>query len=172
MRFLVICSLILAATTASSASEVPVVPAVDLKRYAGKWYDIARFPTRFQKACASDVTADYTLKSDGGIEVLNACKEAGGKLKQAKGSAKLANKSGPNSKLKVTFFWPFYGDYWIINLDPDYKWAVVGAPGRDYLWILSRTPQISEELYQKLSDDAKQKGFDTAKLVRTKQSGN
>ncbi len=162
--------LIVTTSIAYSASEVPVVPSVDLKRYAGTWYEIARFPTRFQKACASDVTANYALKTDGKIEVLNACKEANGKTKQAKGTAKLANKKGPNSKLKVTFFWPFYGDYWIINLDPDYKWAVVGAPGRDYLWILSRTPQISDELYQKLVDDAKQKGFDTARLVRTKQT--
>jgi apolipoprotein D and lipocalin family protein len=166
-----ICLFMVMTSAAFAASEVPVVPSVDLNRYAGTWYEIARFPTWFQKACASDVTATYTLKGDGKIEVLNACKEANGKSKQAKGTAKPADKKGPNSKLKVTFFWPFYGDYWIINLDPEYRWAVVGAPGRDYLWILSRTPQISAELYQKLMDDAKQKGFDTARLVRTKQGG-
>jgi apolipoprotein D and lipocalin family protein len=158
------------AFAACAASELTVVPSVDLKRYAGAWYEIARFPTRFQKDCASDVTATYTLKPDGDVEVLNACREAGGKTKQAKGTAKLADKKGPASRLKVTFFWPFYGDYWIIGLDPDYKWAVVGAPGRDYLWILSRTPQINDGLYQKLVEDAKQKGFDTSRLVRTRQS--
>jgi apolipoprotein D and lipocalin family protein len=162
--------MLMVACAAFAASELAVVPSVDLKRYAGVWYEIARFPTRFQKDCASDVTATYTLKPDGDVEVLNACKEAGGKTKQAKGTAKLADKKGPNSKLKVTFFWPFYGDYWIIDLDPDYKWALVGAPGRNYLWMLSRTPQISDGLYQELVEAAKQKGFDSGRLVRTSQT--
>jgi apolipoprotein D and lipocalin family protein len=170
MRLSALSLMLVMACAAYAASELTVVPSVDLKRYAGTWYEIARFPTWFQKDCTSDVSATYALKDNGNIEVLNACKEANGKTKQARGTAKLADKKGPNSKLKVTFFWPFYGDYWIINLDPDYKWAVVGAPGRNYLWILSRTPQISDDLHQRLVEDAKQKGFDTSRLVRTKQT--
>ncbi len=82
----------------------------------------------------------------------------------------MADADGPNSKLKVTFFWPFSGDYWIIDLDPDYRWAVVGEPGRRYLWILSREPQLASALYQQIVERAKQRGFDTGKLLKTRQA--
>ena len=119
-----------------SDAALAVVPHVDLTRYQGKWYEIARLPTRFQRDCASDVTAQYTLQDDGKIEVLNACREANGKLKRAKGIARLRDKQGPNSKLKVRFFFFFSGDYWILDLDKGYKWVLVGTPNRRYLWIL------------------------------------
>jgi apolipoprotein D and lipocalin family protein len=150
-------------------APLDVAPQVDLTRYAGKWYEIARLPNRFQRVCASDVTATYTLRPDGRIAVLNECRQADGRRKSAKGTAWVADARGPNTKLKVTFFWPFRGNYWIIDLDPEYRWAVVGEPGRDYLWILSREPQLDTALYQQIVERAKQQGFDTAELLKTRQ---
>lgn len=146
-----------------------VVPSVDLTRYAGKWYEIARLPNRFQRDCASDTTATYTLRPDGKITVLNECRTADGRRKAATGTARVADSRGPNTKLKVTFFWPFSGKYWIIDLDPEYRWAVVGEPGRDYLWVLSRGPRLDEPIYQQIVERAKQQRFDTGKLLRTRQ---
>ena len=117
---------------------------MDLARYAGKWYEIARLPNRFQRDCAANTTATYTLRPDGKITVVNECRKADGRTKSAKGTARVADPKGPNTKLKVTFFWPFSGNYWIIDLDPEYRWVVVGEPGRDYLWILSREPRLDE----------------------------
>ena len=159
------------AAMAAAGSKPPVqtVAEVDLKRYAGKWYEIARFPNWFQRSCSGDVSATYTPRPDGKITVLNECRTAEGKRRRATGSARLADARGPASRLKVTFFWPFSGDYWIIALDPDYRWAVVGAPGRDYLWFLSREPKVSEETWREMSERAAQQGFEVDRLVRTKQ---
>jgi apolipoprotein D and lipocalin family protein len=157
----------LAGTPADSRKdELEVVPAVDLSRYVGQWYEIARLPNRFQKTCADSVTANYTLRSDGGIKVVNRCRKASGEFTTATGRAKITDKK-TNAKLKVTFFWPFYGKYWILDLGPNYEYAVVGEPGRDYLWILSRTPQIDEALYQQLLAKMQARGFDTARMIRT-----
>lgn len=145
-------------------------PHVDLTRYQGKWYEIARLPTRFQRDCASDVTAQYTLRNDGKIEVVNACREANGKLKGAKGVARLADKQGPNSKLKVRFFLFFSGDYWILDLDDGYDWALVGTPDRRYLWILSRTPTLAPSICNQLLSKARELGFDVDRVIRTKQT--
>jgi apolipoprotein D and lipocalin family protein len=147
-----------------------VVPDVDLSRYQGKWYEIARLPFRFEKDCAGDVTAQYEQKPDGGIEVINMCRKEDGSLKQSKGVARLRDKNGPNSKLKVQFFWPFSGDYWILDLDPDYRWALVGVPGRKYLWVLSRTPKLPANVYERLLSKAQELGFDVKRVIRTKQS--
>jgi apolipoprotein D and lipocalin family protein len=159
-----------AARAADGRQPLRVVPSVDLARYAGKWYEIARLPNRFQRSCASDTTATYTLRPDGKIAVVNACREAGGRMKDAKGTARVADSRGPNTRLKVTFFWPFSGDYWIIDLDPDYRWAVVGEPGRNYLWILSREPEMKAEVYNGILDRVRQQGYDTGKLMKTPQS--
>ena len=145
-----------------------VLPSVDLTRYAGKWYEIARLPNRFQRACAGNTTATYTLRPDGKITVLNECRTADGRRKSATGTARVADSRGPNTKLKVSFFWPFSGKYWIIDLDPEYQWAVVGEPGRDYLWILSREPRLDTALYQQIVARAKQRGFNTEKLLKTR----
>lgn len=157
------------ARTAEAKAPLDVVPSVDLARYAGKWYEIARLPNRFQRDCAANTTATYTLRPDGKITVRNECREAGGRQKSATGTARPADAKGPNTKLKVTFFWPFSGDYWIIDLDPEYRWAVVGEPGRRYLWILSREPRMDTALYQQIVERAKQRGFDTGKLLKTSQ---
>jgi len=112
---------------AGSKASLQTVPNVDLTRYVGRWYEIARYPAWFEKDCASDVTATYTALSGGKIEVLNECRQADGQVKRSKGTARVVDKR-TNAKLKVTFFWPFSGNYWIIDLAPDYSYAVVGEP--------------------------------------------
>lgn len=141
-----------------------VVPYVDLKRYLGKWYEVAHLPAKFQEGC-DDTTATYTLSDDGSVSVLNECIK-NGKVKRAKGTAKVVDKV-TGAKLKVTFFWPFYGDYWIIDLGEDYEYAVVGTPNRKYLWILSRTPKMDDKLYSRLIESVKSKGFNVNSLIVT-----
>lgn len=163
----IIASTLLTGTAADSRKdELQVVSAVDLSRYVGQWYEIARLPNRFQKKCADSVTANYTLRSDGSIQVVNRCRKASGEFTTATGKAKIVDKK-TNAKLKVTFFWPFYGRYWILDLGRNYEYAVVGEPGRDYLWILSRTPQIDEALYQELLAKMQARGFDATRMIRT-----
>ena len=125
-----------------------VVEKVDLDRYSGRWYEIARYPNSFERGCVG-VTADYTPRADGRIQVVNTCFESSldGPSREIRGSARVVDETS-NAKLKVRFFWPFEGDYWIIDLDEDYQYAVVGEPSRTFLWILSRTPQMDETLYE------------------------
>lgn len=155
---------------ATPKTPVQVVDSLDLSRYAGKWYEIARFPNRFQRACAGDTTATYTLRPDGRIDVFNQCRQADGKVRSAQAVAKRAGDKEPASKLKVTFFWPFQANYWVIALDPDYRWAVVGEPERKYLWILSRTPRIDDREYAKIVSLIEKQGYQTQKLIRTGHS--
>lgn len=152
----------------SRKDELKVVQSVDLSRYVGRWYEISRLPNGFQKKCAGMVTADYTMRADGKIEVVNRCRKASGEYATAKGEAKIVDKK-TNAKLKVTFFWPFYGDYWILDLGPNYEYAVVGEPDRKYLWILSRRPQMDEALYQQLLEKMAAQGFNTEMMIRTSQ---
>ncbi len=155
---------------ALSQSPLQSVPGVELARYAGCWYEIARYPNRFERKCERNVTATYTLRSDGTIRVVNACLTRAGKQKQAKGWAKVVDPE-TGSKLKVTFFWPFFGKYWIIDLCPNYEHAVVGEPSRRYLWILSRSAKMNDELYAEITGRLATKGYDAAKLVRVRQTG-
>jgi apolipoprotein D and lipocalin family protein len=145
------------------------VPKVDLNRYLGTWYEIATIPQRFQKGCTA-VSATYTLRQDGKINVLNECRKdsLNGKYKAAKGKAWVVDTLS-YAKLKVQFFWPFSGDYWIIELDSSYQYAVVGHPNRKYLWILSRTRKMEEPLYDDLMARIKGHGYDLTKIVRTLQ---
>ena len=145
-------------------NTLEVVPHVELNKYLGKWYEIAHLPARFQEGC-THTTATYTLSEDGSISVLNECRRRG-KVKQAKGKAKVVDKNS-GAKLKVTFFWPFSADYWIINLGENYEYTVVGTPNRKYLWILSRTPQMDDKLYSQLTEFAKSKGFNINNLIIT-----
>jgi len=154
--------------TKKEHNTLEVVPHVELEKYLGKWYEIAHLPARFQKGC-TNTTATYTLSEDGNISVLNECIR-NGKVKQAKGKAKVVDENS-GAKLKVTFFWPFYGDYWIIDLGKDYDYAVVGTPNRKYLWILSRTPQVDDSLLSQLIESAKSKCFDVSKLIITSHKG-
>jgi apolipoprotein D and lipocalin family protein len=156
---------------AAQAEDKPlaVVDHVDLERYLGTWYEIATIPQRFQKGCVG-VTATYSFRPDGKIRVINRCRKEtlDGKLREVEGKAWVVDKT-TNAKLKVQFFWPFSGAYWIIELDPDYRWAVVGHPNRNYLWILSRTPQMGQSLYDDLIDRIGNKGYDIARIKRTLQ---
>jgi apolipoprotein D and lipocalin family protein len=145
------------------------VANVDLNKYLGKWYEIAAFPQYFERGC-SCVTAEYSLSDKKYINVLNsAFKAEENKFTSAKGKA-FVEEGLNNSKLKVQFFWPFKGKYWIIELAPDYSYAVVGHPNRKYLWILSRTKKMNAELYQKIITRTQEKGFDITKLKKTDQS--
>jgi apolipoprotein D and lipocalin family protein len=157
------------ARTRASRAPLEVVPEVDLARYMGTWYEIARFPHRFEKGCVA-AKATYTLRENGTVDVFNECRIDGldGPEKTARGTARLVDKA-TNAKLKVTFFWPFYGDYWIIDLGEDYEYAVVGHPERKYLWILSRKPAMNDVLYGRLLETLSTKGYDVSRLVKTSQ---
>ncbi len=159
-----------------SSGPLRVVPSVDLHRYAGTWYEIARLPNKFQKDCAGEVTATYTLLEDGEFRVVNRCRKQNDEVSEAEGRAKLADENGPSSKLKVRFapaflsFLPFvWGNYWIIELAPDYSHVVVGEPERKYLWIMARTPTLEEATYKAMLDSAAAQGYDISKVVRTPQ---
>jgi apolipoprotein D and lipocalin family protein len=178
MKFFVLSAVLLLPVLMTAASEkktLDTVSEVDLKRYTGKWYEIARLPNSFEKKCAGNVTAEYRLLDDGKIEVTNTCKETNGELSVARGKARVADEK-TNAKLEVRFapaflsFLPFvWGDYWIVDLGANYEYSVVGSPDRKYFWILSRTPEIDDAKYQELLRLAQEKGFDASKIVRTKQ---
>lgn len=152
----------------AKASDLPplrTVERVDLSRYLGRWHEIARLPNSFQKKCHKS-QADYSLRDDGDITVLNSCTDKqDGSLRQSKGRAWVVDTT-TNARLKVSFFWPFRGDYWIIELGNNYDYAVVGTPSRKYFWILSRTPSMSNATYEGIIQRAKQQGFDTGAVVR------
>lgn len=152
------------ATGGPTSSPLEVVPQVDLSRYMGTWYEIASFPQRFQEGC-TDSRADYRLRGDGTVEVVNSCFR-NNKVDTAKGKAWVVDPA-TNAKLKVSFFWPFRGDYWIIELGKDYEYAVVSAPGRNYLWILARRPVLDDALYASIVGKLKDRGFDIARLQKT-----
>jgi apolipoprotein D and lipocalin family protein len=164
---------------ASVTNDQPlrVVDSVDLARYAGRWYEAARLPNSFQKQCVSDVTAQYAPRPDGRIDVLNRCKTTSGRIDEAHGIARKAGDGKNDAKLEVRFapavlsFLPaVWGDYWIIGLGPEYTWAVVGSPKREYLWILSRTPRMSDTSYARALEIAKGNGFDVTRVVKTSNS--
>jgi apolipoprotein D and lipocalin family protein len=145
------------------------VSRVDLNRYIGRWYEIAKYPNRFERKCDRNVTATYSIRPDGKISVVNACITREGQQNQSSGWAKAVNQK-TGAKLKVTFFWPFFGDYWIIDLGPDYDYAVVGEPSRKYLWILSRTPKMEDAVYAEVVNRLAAKGYDASGLERTTQT--
>jgi apolipoprotein D and lipocalin family protein len=148
---------------------LPVVPYVDISRYIGVWHEIARYPHSFQEGCVGS-KATYALRDDGKISVLNECydKSFSGKIRSAKGKAWIVDKE-TNAKLKVSFFWPFAGDYWIIDLGKNYEYAVIGHPKRKYLWILSRTKEIEGEVYEAILSRLKDDQYDTSRLIKTDQ---
>lgn len=171
MKFIILT--ILLSCQLSLSKQLPTVDHVDLNKYQGLWYEIARFDQKFQKGCTA-VTAEYKIIKDHKISVLNKCRlnTINGKLKQAKGKAWVVDKT-TNAKLKVQFFLSFIrlgflsGDYWIIDLDDNYEHVMIGAPNRKYLWILARRPFVSEETLSQLKNKAERLGFDTNKLLMT-----
>jgi apolipoprotein D and lipocalin family protein len=155
---------------AGAAGNPPLqtVERVDLARYAGVWHEIARYPNRFQKGCIGSM-ATYTLRDDGEVDVVNSCRsEKDGSPRQVKGRAWSVDPVS-NARLKVSFFWPFRGDYWIMELGKDYEYVVVGTPNRKYLWVLSRTPVMEDEVYGAIMERARVQGFDPAKMMRSSQ---
>lgn len=154
---------------------VRTVEKVDLDRYVGEWFEIARFPNRFQRKCAGDVRANYAKRADGRLDVVNRCRTSDGTT-EAQGVARIAD-ARTFAKLKVRFapaalsFLPFvWGDYWILGLADDYSWAVVGSPDREYLWILARTAAIGESTYQSAVAVARANGFAVDRLEKTAQT--
>jgi len=154
------------AVPAPSPDTPRTVARVDLVRYAGLWHEVARYPNFFQdregaEACLA-TTAHYAPLPDGRVAVENRCRTGSGE-RSARATA-YAVKGSEGARLRVSFFWPFHGDYWVIGLDPDYRWAVVGAPGRDYLWILSRTPEMAPPDFAAALAVIRREGFDPARL--------
>jgi apolipoprotein D and lipocalin family protein len=141
------------------------VAKVDLERYSGKWYEIARYPNWFQRSCTGETTAEYTPMEDGLIRVLNRCQTESGKWKNVEGTAKVVPETN-QARLKVNFGGPFSGDYWIIGLDEEnYQWAVVGHPSRWFLWFLAREPQVSPETLEKMMTIAEEQGYSRDRLI-------
>jgi apolipoprotein D and lipocalin family protein len=163
--------LFLAFATACAQHGAPprTVERLDLDRYLGTWYEIASFPTYFQRKCVA-TQAIYSLRDDGRVRVENACRDKtqSGDWNRIEGVAWPAE-PGNFARLKVQFFWPLRGDYWVLALDPEYRWALVGHPSRDYLWVLSRTRAIGESLYDEIVALARAQGYDVSKLRRTLQ---
>ena len=176
-RHVAVALLTVAASQSAAASQPAapprVVQEVDLQRYAGTWYEIARLPNRFQRACVSDVTATYALQPDNRIAVTNRCRQSDGNMREARGVARRVE-GRPPSVLKVRFapailsFLPMvWGEYQIIELGADYDYAVVGTPDRSYLWILARRSEMEPTLYRRVIDGARAEGFDVSALVTT-----
>lgn len=148
----------LASCTTNTDAPLATVNAVDLVRYQGKWFEVALLPNSFQAMCVADTQAEY--KPDGDvIRVINRCRKTDGSIEQANGIAKIVDGSN-NSKLRVSFFRPFYGNYWILALDPDYQWVLVGEPGRKYGWVLSRMPALPPATLNAALDKAASLGYD------------
>ncbi|MEI6508526.1 MAG: lipocalin family protein [Bacteroidota bacterium] len=166
---LILIIMLMANTACSNSQTLQTVPFVDIKKYAGKWYEIASYPQRFQKGCHC-TTAEYTLTDKDYVIVENRCNKESldGKVSYIKGKAYIEANTG-NAKLLVQFFWPFKGKYWIIDLADDYSYAVVSHPNREYLWILSRTPKMNADVYNQILARLKEKGFDLLKLQVTQQ---
>jgi len=143
-----------------------VVPSVNIEKYMGTWYEIARYPNKFQDDSCVATQAQYSLRPDGNVKVFNSCREGGidGKVNSIEGKAWSVDKQ-TNAKLKVQFFWPFSGDYWVIQLDKNYKYAVVGHPKRTHLWILSRTPGLDENTFNAIKQKLIEHGYDPAKMI-------
>jgi lipocalin len=151
------------------AAPLAAVPDFDLDRYLGTWYEIAKYPVSFEKGLVG-VTAKYSMRDDGKVRVENAGYRGSfeGERKTATGRAWVPDPQRP-AELKVSFFWPFAAKYWVIALDPEYKWSIVGEPGRRYLWILSRTPTLDDALYRRLVARVRELGYDPDRLEKMPQ---
>ncbi len=177
MNKLILIATALIMTAVVNAKEPPTVGFVDLNRYIGKWYEVASIPQSFQKQCVKNVTAEYSFAEKNRIKVVNSCEQSDGTRDEAVGRAKVKDKE-TNAKLRVTFvkvfgkwFFPLGGNYWILDLAPDYSYSLVGDPKLEYAWILSRTPQISREVLINAESKFKVLGYDTCKILTSVQTG-
>jgi apolipoprotein D and lipocalin family protein len=164
---------LLSVVEAQTEKSVKTVANVDLDRYKGLWYEIAKIPNRFQRKCTSGTTAQYALRNDGKIDVINRCFDKEGKVIEARGIARIVDTES-NAKLKVSFVKVlglslFWGDYWIIGLGEDYEYAIVGTPNRKYGWILSRTPALSQEKLENIFNLLREQGYNPEEFEMTLQ---
>jgi len=148
---------------AQEAEMLTTVEKVDIERYAGLWYEVAKIPNKFQKSCDRNTTAEYSVAKDGKVIVVNTCIRKNGSINVARGIAKVANET--NTKLRVSFvkllgIHLFYGDYWVIGLDPEYRWAIVGEPSRKYGWVLGRSSTLGDDDWTAIKSILKSKGYD------------
>lgn len=164
-----------AAAAEAVAAPVTTIAALDVARYMGTWYEIAKYPNRFQRKCVADTQADYRLLDDGTVQVTNRCRMQGGDINEAQGVARQVG-GADSPKLEVRFapawlaFLPWvWGDYWVVDLDRDYSLVAVSEPEREYLWVLSRTPKVDAERYNALLGRLLEKGFDLDRLERSRQ---
>ena len=162
---------------AEPGKPLPTVQSVDLERYSGRWFEISRLPMWFERKCLNNITANYTVRSDARIDVVNSCRTESGQI-SARGIAEVPDAKHPG-RLRVRFApdwlaWlpVVWGDYWIIDLDPDYRWVMIGAPSRGYLWILSRTPQLDSSITTRLKQSAAAQGFDVALMIDVTHGGS
>lgn len=169
IRFMFLVALLFSCQSKQSVIDKTTIKELDLERYMGTWYEIARFPHSFEKDLVG-VTASYHLRDDGKIDVINAGYKhtLNGPYEEAKGKAKMPNPEKPG-ELRVAFFLFFYADYNILELADDYSYALIGSSSPKYLWILSRTPQLEETTYQQLVQEAQKRGYDTSQLIRVPQ---
>ena len=151
--------------------ELRTVPYVDPERYQGRWFEIAKYPTPFQSNCAKNTTVEYSARSCGGIAIENRCTTTEGRTRTARAVASIADEQS-NAKLRVKYS-PIApaGDYWIIDLDPEYRYTVVGDPQRHFLWVLSRTPSLDSGTYEEICQRLREQSYDPARLERTPQDG-
>lgn len=171
LRPILMTTLIVAsAPVAAAALPNQPVPALDLQRYLGQWHEIAHLPMFFQRKCLDTITATYTANADGTIGVHNACRAKGGLIDASDGVARKVE--GRTAALKVRFapswlaWLPIvWADYWVVDLDANYQWAVVGGPSRKYMWVLSRTPKMSRETFEQITRRAEQRGYSIEDLV-------
>lgn len=160
---------------AVDAAPVKTIASLDVPRYLGTWYELAKFPNWFQKKCVGNTKAEYSLRPDGNLKVLNSCKTANGEVSDAEGTARqIGAKDSPRLEVRFAPAWlsflpMVWGDYWVIDLDPQYQVAAVSDPKREYLWVLSRTPQLDSRIYDDLLLRLKQQQFDVRKLELTIQ---
>jgi len=167
--YLIIILILQSCNSHKTMIDKTVVKELELNRYLGNWYEIARYDHSFERGLVG-VTAHYSMRNDGKIKVVNSGYKNSleGKFSQAIGKAKIPNQNEP-SKLKVSFFWFFYGDYYVLELDKNYQWAVIGSSSDDYLWILSRKPKMEDELYSELLERLSKRGYDITNLIKVKQ---
>lgn len=158
----------LASCSTPNYAPLPTVASVDLSRYQGKWFEVALIPNRFQRMCVADTQAEYK-QDDDLIRVTNRCRKEDGSIEKANGVAKIVEGSN-NAKLRVSFFRPFYGNYWVLALDPSYQWVLVGEPSRKYGWVLSRTAQLDPSTLNKILDEAEKRGYNRSAFKTSAQT--
>ena len=176
MKKILLLLLLFVSSQSFAVSQVQTAKYVDINSYLGKWYEIASIPPSFEKQCVKNTTAEYSMADAGLLKVLNSCETINASRSSAEGRAKIVDKES-NAKLKVTFvrfigwIFAFSGKYWILDVAPDYSYAVVGDPSRHYAWILARTPSVSDAVLDSAERVLSDQGFDTCKLFTTVQDG-